>query len=184
MTPSARSELTPLAAVARGLAAGIVGTGCMTAWHTLSAKLQHSGEESGGEPSEPPEDPWEEASAPAKVARRIGEGVLHKNVPADLIPLLTNVMHWGYGTGWVAVYGLVAGSTETIRCEARSALRRGGLDLVIRATCAHGSLRAALDLRAQGARAGPLLPPRLRGRRRCGIPRAGPTLMPARWTRR
>jgi len=25
----------------------------------------------------------------------------------DLIPLLTNVMHWGYGTGWGTVYGIV-----------------------------------------------------------------------------
>ena len=176
----------PLAAVARGFAAGIVGTGCMTAWQTLSAKLQDSGEESGGEPSEPPEDPWEEASAPAKVAKRIGEGVLHKSVPADLIPLLTNVMHWGYGTGWGASMGWSREDTRrTMRSEGEGALFGAGVcDLVHSRNLSHGSLRAALDLRAQGARAGPLPPPRLRGRRRCGIPRAGPTLMPARWTRR
>jgi hypothetical protein len=121
MAPIGRSELTPLGAVARGLAAGVVGTGCMTAWQTLSAKLQGSGAQQDGEQSEPAKDPWEEASAPAKVAKRIGEGVFHKDVPADLIPLLTNVMHWGYGTGWGAVYGLVAGSTR------RSGVRQGAL---------------------------------------------------------
>jgi hypothetical protein len=118
---AARSRPTPLGAVARGLAAGVVGTGCMTAWQTLATRLQGSGNQSGGERSEEPKDPWEDASAPAKVAKRIGEGVFHKDVPADLIPLLTNVMHWGYGTGWGAVHGLIAGSTR------RSGIRQGAL---------------------------------------------------------
>jgi uncharacterized membrane protein YagU involved in acid resistance len=105
------STLTPLGAVARGVVAGVVGTAAMTAWQELSARLMSSGDEqdSGGEETEP-QDPWEQASAPAKVAKRIGEGVFHKEVSADRIPLLTNATHWGYGTGWGVVYGLVAGS--------------------------------------------------------------------------
>lgn len=80
----------------------------MTGWQMLSAKLQSSGEEPTQAEPEPPADPWEQASAPAKVAKRVGEGVFMRDVSTDLIPLLTNVMHWGYGTGWGAVYGLVA----------------------------------------------------------------------------
>lgn len=107
--------VTPLGALGRGLLAGVLGTGAMTGWQMLSAKLQSSGKEAPEAPSEPPQDPWEQASAPAKVAKRIGEGVFKRDVSADLIPLLTNVTHWGYGTGWGAVYGLVAGTFGTSR---------------------------------------------------------------------
>lgn len=91
--------------------AGLAGTAVMTGWQLLAAKLQSSEEDGGGgggaDDGEP--DPWEQASAPAKLARRIGEGVFQKEVSPDLIPLLTNVMHWGYGTVWGTVYGIVAG---------------------------------------------------------------------------
>ncbi len=106
------TRLTPLETVVRGLAAGVVGTGFMTAWQKLAAKLKSSSQDREPEPREPSEDPWEEASAPAKVARRIGEGVFHKQVSPELIPLLTNAMHWGYGTAWGTVYGLAAGSAR------------------------------------------------------------------------
>ncbi len=107
------STLTPLGAVGRGIAAGVIGTAAMTAWQELSARLMSSGDEqdAGGEQAEP-EDPWEQASAPAKVARRVSEGMFQREVSADRIPVLTNAMHWGYGTGWGAVYGLMAGSAS------------------------------------------------------------------------
>lgn len=100
---------TPLGAVARGLAAGVVGTGAMTIAQELSAKLRAAGAtaQPGGEPPAP-EDPWEQASAPAKVARRISEGVFHHPVSPERIPLLTHGMHWAYGTGWGAAYGMAA----------------------------------------------------------------------------
>ncbi|HEY5428565.1 MAG TPA: DUF1440 domain-containing protein [Solirubrobacteraceae bacterium] len=107
-------RLTPVEAVATGLAAGVVGTGFMTAWQELAAKLKSASRDNGApDPQQPPQDPWEAASAPAKVAKRIGEGVFHKPVSPKLIPLLTNGMHWGYGTGWGTVYGLAAGSART-----------------------------------------------------------------------
>ncbi len=113
---------TPLGALARGAAAGAVGTGFMTIAQELSARLQASedaAEESQG--GEAPPDPWEQASMPAQVARRISEGVFQRDVAPERIPLLTHVVHWGYGTGWGAVYGLVR--------ESRSAgpSMRGGL---------------------------------------------------------
>jgi uncharacterized membrane protein YagU involved in acid resistance len=105
-------RLTPLEAVATGLAAGVIGTGFMTAWQELAARLRSAASDDAPESHEPPQDPWEAASAPAKVAKRIGEGVFHKSVAAKRIPLLTNAMHWGYGTGWGTVYGLAAGSAR------------------------------------------------------------------------
>ena len=105
-------RLTPLRAVASGLAAGVVGTVFMTAWQELAARLRSVAADGAPESPGPPQDPWENASAPAKVAKRIGEGVFHKPVSSERIPLLTNAMHWGYGTTWGAVYGLAAGSAR------------------------------------------------------------------------
>jgi hypothetical protein len=103
---------TPLGAVARGLVAGAIGTAFMTIAQELTAKLQGSGddgEQQGPEQSQP-QDPWQQASAPAKVANRISEGVFQHEVSPDRISLLTHGMHWSYGTGWGAVYGLAQGT--------------------------------------------------------------------------
>lgn len=111
---------SPLGAVLRGLAAGVAGTAAMTATQELSIRLQSSGEDGSEQPgAQQQTDPWEQASMPAKVARRIIEGVFHKTAPAESIPFLTNAMHWGYGTTWGAVYGLAQGTSRG------PALRRG-----------------------------------------------------------
>jgi hypothetical protein len=117
---------TPLGAVGRGLAAGLLGTVAMTGWQLLAAKLQSSGEGANGssaaaEPiNGPTPDPWEKASVPAQLAKRVIEGVfLVDEVPPSKIPLLTETMHWGYGTAWGAAYGLLAGTAG------RSTLRGG-----------------------------------------------------------
>ena len=96
---------SPPAALARGLAAGVIGTAAMTAAQVLPSKLKSS-EDTGGGQEDAPRDPWEDAPVPALVAKRIAEGVFHREVSPDVIPLLTNAMHWGYGTMWGAVYGL------------------------------------------------------------------------------
>jgi hypothetical protein len=103
--------MTPLGVAVRGLLAGAAGTAAMTAWQTLASRLEGSraeqSEEGGGE-----RDPWESAPAPAQVAKRVIEGLFRREVGADKIGLLTNVTHWGYGTAWGAVYGLVQGSVR------------------------------------------------------------------------
>ncbi len=106
---STKTSPTPLAAVGRGLLAGLAGTAAMTAWQALAAKLQSAGGE-GAEPAGSTGDPWEQAPAPARVAKLIGEGVFHLEVPAEKIGFLTNMMHWGTGTSWGGVYGLLAGA--------------------------------------------------------------------------
>jgi hypothetical protein len=93
--------MTPLGALGRGLLAGIAGTAAMTAYQELLAD--------NGDSKKPT---WEDAPAPAQVARRILKGLFHEDVSADRIPLLTNLMHWAYGTGWGGVYGLVQGTVR------------------------------------------------------------------------
>jgi uncharacterized membrane protein YagU involved in acid resistance len=99
------SATTPLAAVGKGLVAGAVGTAAMTAVQTAVAKARDQ----------------EDSTTPAEVAKRIIRGVLQRDVPDEKTELLNNVMHWGYGTSWGAVYGLVQGTV------AGSAFKHGAL---------------------------------------------------------
>jgi hypothetical protein len=102
---------TPLGALARGLVAGAAGTAVMTGAQALGARLKGGVDEGGGgDDGGPPRDPWEDAPAPAQVARRVIEGVFRRDVPPERIGLLTHVMHWGYGTMWGAIFGLARGS--------------------------------------------------------------------------
>lgn len=110
-------KLAPFGAVVRGLAAGAFGTALMTGWQGLTMKLRSSSEDSTRrgetEPGGPEQDdPWQRASAPAKVGRKILEGVFDYEVPPEGIGLLTNVMHWSYGISWGAVYGLIRRSAS------------------------------------------------------------------------
>jgi hypothetical protein len=53
---------------------------------------------------------WEDAGAPAQVAKRVTEGFLQRELPDDSAALMNNVAHWATGLQWGVVYGLVAGS--------------------------------------------------------------------------
>jgi hypothetical protein len=91
-------------ALIRGVVAGVVGTGVMTAYQLAVAKLQ-------GKPlSTPVPHRWADAPAPAQVAKKLADAVGEgRRFTREDVPLLTNVMHWLYGVGWGGVYGLAAG---------------------------------------------------------------------------
>ncbi len=98
--------MTPLGAVARGLAAGLAGTAVMTAYQMAVQKLQSSdsGESQDGEQT------WQDAPAPAQVGRRVLTGVFREDVGRDKIPVLTHGVHWAYGTTLGVLYGLAQGT--------------------------------------------------------------------------
>jgi hypothetical protein len=79
--------------IGRGLAAGLVGTAAMTVSSTLEAKLRKR----------------EFSNAPAKAAEKV-LGIEQFDSPAAETRF-SNLVHWGYGTGWGAVRG-VLGSTR------------------------------------------------------------------------
>jgi hypothetical protein len=85
----------------KGILAGVAGTAAMTVHQRI-----RQGAGGSGEPS------WDEAPAPAEVARRVIEGLFRVQVPAQRIPLLTNATHWLYGTGWGLVYALLAEAAD------------------------------------------------------------------------
>jgi hypothetical protein len=106
----ARSTMTPLGAVARGMLAGAVGTVAMD----LLAYLRYK--RGGGESrlldwefSAGITD-WDKAPAPAQVAKRLYEGFFQRKLPAERAALANNLMHWGYGLSWGVFYGLMAGT--------------------------------------------------------------------------
>lgn len=78
------------AAVGKGLAAGVAGTAAMTVSSTLEAKLR--GRESSTTPARA-------AGAVLGVAPIDERGERRFN----------NLVHWGYGTGWGAVRGVLGG---------------------------------------------------------------------------
>jgi hypothetical protein len=102
--------MTPLGAVLRGLVAGAVGTAAFDAF--LFARYRRDGGEStfadwelsSGMTS------WEDAPAPARVGKRLVEGLFQLELPPSRAPLVNNVTHWAYGILNGAPYGIVAGS--------------------------------------------------------------------------
>jgi hypothetical protein len=92
----------------RGMAAGAAGTAAMTAHQAIRQRLagrntQQDADNDGADDGEQ-RDPWESAPAPAQVGRRLIEGLIGWRVPPKRIPVLTQVMHWSYGTVWGGVY--------------------------------------------------------------------------------
>jgi hypothetical protein len=86
------SNDTPIRGLRRGLLAGVAGTAAMTAVQTGYYKA------TGAEPS----------STPAEVGKRIIRGVLQRSFDDRHENALNHAMHWAYGTGWGALYGLAA----------------------------------------------------------------------------
>jgi len=79
------------AAVGKGLFAGAAGTVAMTASSTIEMKLRGR----------------EASSAPARAAEKV-LGV--KPVDEKAGARFSNIVHWGYGTAWGSVRGLLAAS--------------------------------------------------------------------------
>lgn len=76
------------AAVGKGLAAGLAGTAAMTLSGTLEARLRGR----------------EVSTTPARAASKV-LGVAPVDERGEL--RFNNLVHWGYGTGWGAVRGLL-----------------------------------------------------------------------------
>jgi hypothetical protein len=101
--------LTPLAAVAGGLLAGAVGTVCLDAVQYVRAR-RAGGKESPLKWEFAPVETWEQAPAPGQVAKRVIEGFTQRKLPDRWAFPISTAMHWAYGSGSAALYGILAGS--------------------------------------------------------------------------
>jgi Protein of unknown function (DUF1440) len=102
--------MSPIGAVIRGIAAGVIGTAAMDA--LLFARYRRGG---GDSPFAAWEfssgiTTWEDAPAPAHVGKRLFEGLFQTQLPPTRAPLVNNVMHWGYGILNAVQYSIVASS--------------------------------------------------------------------------
>lgn len=57
-------------------------------------------------------DSYDDAGAPAQVGRLAYTAALHKQPPPDSARVMSNLMHWGTGMQWAAVYGIIASRTN------------------------------------------------------------------------
>jgi hypothetical protein len=102
--------MSTLGCTIRGAAASAPGTLAMDA--SLYRRYRHDGgnaDFAGWESSEGLVS-WENAPAPALVAKQLLEGVLKRELSPRYARLLNNATHWGFGLAAGAGYGLVLGS--------------------------------------------------------------------------
>lgn len=105
---------TPLGVLLRGGLAGIAGTAAMDLLHYL--RYRAGGGTDGATDYEfSVVTSWEEAPAPAQVARRIVEALFETKLPDESANLANNLVHWAYGVSWGASLGLLAGPTRSAR---------------------------------------------------------------------
>jgi hypothetical protein len=113
LSRSSPSRSTLAGSGGRGLVAGLVGTAAMTALQLAVRKAR------GERLDTPVPRTWAEAPAPARVAKKAAEAVgKGRKVTKKHVPLLTNVMHWGYGVWWGTAYGVLA---HAVRPDPRAA---------------------------------------------------------------
>jgi hypothetical protein len=104
-----KCSITPLAAVAAGVAAGAVGTASMDTVRYLMYRR-------GGGKDAPlawefaPVDNWGQAPDPGLVVKRVTEGFTGRQIPDRWAWLTSTIAHWAYGSAAAAAYGIVAGS--------------------------------------------------------------------------
>jgi hypothetical protein len=106
--------LTPLAAVAGGVLAGVIGTVCLDTVQYLKYR-RAGGTESPLGWEFAPIQTWDQAPVPGQVARRVIEGFTQRELSDRWAWPVSTVMHWAYGSGAAAVYGILAGSVRRPR---------------------------------------------------------------------
>ena len=109
---SRKRPITPLAAVVGGFLAGAVGTVSMDTIRYLRYR-RAGGQDSWLAWEFAPVESWDKAPDPGQVAKRVIEGFTQRELPDRWAWLTSTVMHWGFGSAWGALYGVLAGSART-----------------------------------------------------------------------
>ncbi|MGE0140793.1 MAG: hypothetical protein AB7L17_23095 [Ilumatobacteraceae bacterium] len=109
-----RPELTPVAAVAAGAVAGAVGTAAMDVlWY--SRDRRDGGDEGPLQWEFGGVETWDDTSAPGKLGKRLVD-TFRAHPLADRYAAVTqNLVHWGTGAAWGAVFGMAARAAPSRR---------------------------------------------------------------------
>lgn len=109
-------EVTPLGALAKGLAAGVVGSGVQSAFFKVTARWMP---ESPQGVFQPPDEEQASENALQTVARRFVEGFLRRGpLSASAKDRGAEVLHYGYGAAWGALWGLARESYPAVASTA------------------------------------------------------------------
>ncbi len=87
--------------VTYGMIGGVVGTMAMEQIASVMYRFEKA-EKRQQEEAIRKESPYD------TMARRIATGVLHVQLGDEDVVIFGQILHWGYGIAWGAVYGLVA----------------------------------------------------------------------------
>ena len=107
--------LSPLGAILRGALAGAAGTAAMDGAQYAQYRRGGGTQPFAAWESSEGLDDWDAAPAPARLAKRLFEGVAQRELKPDKARLANNATHWAAGIGWGAAYGVLAGSLGTRR---------------------------------------------------------------------
>jgi hypothetical protein len=104
-----KHPLTPLAVVAKGLLAGVIGTASMdTARYVMYRRA--GGTDSPLAWEFAPVDSWEQAPDPGQVVKRLIEGFTQRELPDRWAFPISTIAHWSYGSAWASLYSVLVGS--------------------------------------------------------------------------
>ena len=101
------------AAAARGVAASAVGTFAMDLLLYRRYRREGGASTFSAWESSAGLEGWDDAPAPARVAKRPIETVRRRGLPPKHVRALNNVTHWGFGLAAGASYGLIAAVVST-----------------------------------------------------------------------
>ena len=118
-----RPQVTPVGAIARGAAAGLIGTLAMDVWQYTRYRREHGTEQFPQWELSSDVTAWDKAPAPAQVGRRIVEGLFERKLPDSRAALVNNVMHWGYGVSGAVAYGVIAAFAPQTSSQLRADTR-------------------------------------------------------------
>ncbi len=107
--------MTAVGSIVRGVAAGALGTLAMDGWLYRDYRNDGGTDAFAGWESSEGLDSWDNAPAPALVAKRLLEGVLRQEISPRYARALNNATHWGFGIANGAAYGLLLGSRRKPR---------------------------------------------------------------------
>lgn len=104
------TTMTPLGALFRGLVAGAIGSAAQSLFLAATKKIAPS---SSSESFHPPEPEQENEQSTETIARRVFEGLMQRELPIDK-STAGQAVHFGFGAGWGALYGLTAASAPSL----------------------------------------------------------------------
>ena len=102
--------LTPVGAIARGVAAAAAGTTAMDVAQYLEYRRGEGKTDFFDWETSAGLSDWESAPAPAQLAKRLYEALTGRELKPEMARLANNAVHWATGLGWGGLYGVVAGS--------------------------------------------------------------------------